>query len=564
MAQSAGMSELTQLSHELWDLMMSHNPIMATLLGDRRFDDRLDDIGDESADAYRDGLSSIVRRAEVIVPSSLDNQERITRSMLVSESRNQITFIETGVLFAPCDPNLGPVMGLLQTIGQTAAFTPEQADGLFERYRQTTRYFEQALARHESEVALGRTPIRVNVERVLSQIDSYLESPLEGDPFANLTGPGDWEGLDAWHSRLADLAREVIRPAFARYREGVVDLLPHARDEEHAGLLHIPGGDEIYQRLIGVFTTLPLTAAELHEIGRSEAQGKLADEFREIGGRAFGVDNLSDVLFRLRNDRELRYTTAEEILADAKAQVERSWEAATDWFSLRPTTNCVVEPVPETLAKNAPPAYYLPPAMDGSRPGTYFINAHNPAERVRYDAASVAFHEANPGHHFQLTLAQELKDLPEFRRNALTTAYVEGWGLYAERLAEEMGLYSSDLELLGMVSADAWRAGRLVVDTGLHAFGWNRSHAVQFFQEWSAIDQPTIETEVDRYIGVPGQALAYKVGQREIFRLRVEAKDRLGNRFDIKEFHDIVLGSGPVPLPVLGELVARWIESRSS
>lgn len=553
------MTDLARLAQEFWDLFLSHSPTNATLLGDRRFDDQLEDLGDDNAASYLSGLSDIIGRAEKIDPSPLGNQDRITRSMLISESRNQVTLVETGVLFAPCDPMLGPAVGLLLTIGQIAASTPEQAEALFERYRQVPRYFDQALVRHHSEIAVGRTPIRVNVERVLSQTDSYLSSPLETDPFANLAGPNGWSGYDEWRERLKVLAQETIRPAFAKYREGAAGLLASARDEDHAGLLHIPGGDEIYERLIEVFTSLPVTARELHDVGLAEAQGKLAQEFVEIGGRAFGEGNLSGVLAKLRTDPSLRYSTAEAIVADAKALVERAWQAAPDWFNLRPTRNCSVVEVSESLAKDAPPAYYYPPAMDGSRPGTYFINTYHPAERIRFDAESVAFHEANPGHHFQITLAQELKDLPRFRQNALTTAYVEGWGLYSERLAQEMGLYSSDLALLGMVSAEAWRAARLVVDTGLHAFGWTRSQAVGFFRQWTALDQKTIETEVDRYMGVPGQALAYKVGQREIFRLRADAKDRLGDRFDIRAFHDTVLGSGPVTLPILGDIVSDWV-----
>jgi uncharacterized protein (DUF885 family) len=555
------MTDLVRLAQEMWDLRMSYSPINATLLGDRRFDDHLDDLSDEGGAAYIAGLSEIIGQADQVDPSSLATQDLITRSMLISECRSQVTLIDTGVLFAPCDPMLGPVVGLLLTIGQIAASTPEQAEALFERYRQVPRYFDQALARHHSEISVGRTPIRANVERVLSQIDSYLASPIETDPFANLAGPEEWSGFNGWRERLKNLAAETIRPAFAKYREGAAGLLATARDDDHAGLLHLPGGSEIYERLIEVFTGLPVTARELHEVGASEAKGKLAEEFVEIGTRAFGDESLADVLGRLRTDPSLRYNTAEEILADARALVERSWLEAPNWFNLRPTTNCAVVPLPDALAKDAPPAYYFPPAMDGSRPGTYFINTHNPGERVRYDTESVAFHEANPGHHFQIALAQELKDLPTFRQNALTTAYVEGWGLYAERLAQEMGLYTSDLGLLGMVSAEAWRAGRLVVDTGLHVFGWTRAQAVEFFQEWTALDQPTIETEVDRYMGVPGQALAYKVGQREIFRLRTEAQEQLGDRFDIKGFHDAVLGSGPVTLPLLGELVQSWIDS---
>jgi uncharacterized protein (DUF885 family) len=467
--------------------------------------------------------------------------------------------VETRVLVAACDPLTGPVNGLLSYAGQTSASDSEQAEALVERYRQVPRLLAEAAQIHLAEAAAGRTPTAANVQRVLSQVDDYLASPLDDDPFVTMAGPEGWDGLEAWHQQMSDLTSEKIRPAFEQYRRGVEALLDSARDEDHAGLCHIAGGEEIYARMVEVFTTLPYTPQELHDIGVGQAQGLHADEFREIGDRVFRTSDLAAILARLRNDPDLRYTTSDEIVQHAEAIVARSWEASASWFNLKPVGTCAVQPVPAFLAKNAPPAYYFPPASDGSRPGTYFINTHGPSDRMRYAAEAVAFHEANPGHHFQLTLAAELTDVPEFRKRSLATAYVEGWGLYAERLADEMRLYSSDTDRLGMVSADAWRAGRLVVDTGIHAFGWSRRQAVEFLEEWSAVDQQSIETEVDRYIGMPGQALAYKAGQMEIFRLRELARAAMGARFDIRGFHDTVLGSGPMTLPMLGRLVQDWM-----
>ena len=206
-------------------------------------------------------------------------------------------------------------------------------------------------------------------------------------------------------------------------------------------------------------------------------------------------------------------------------------------------------------------AYNFPPDNDGSRPGTYFVNTADPAHKSRFETASVAYHEAIPGHHLQLAIATELDGVPTFQRLALgNTAYVEGWGLYAERLAEEMGLYADDLERIGMLAADSWRSCRLVVDTGLHALGWGRQQAIDFMTANAPVSVGEIEVEVDRYIGMPGQALAYKIGQREIFRLRAEARQRLADRFDIRSFHDAVLGSSSVSLPVLRLLVDQWVD----
>jgi uncharacterized protein (DUF885 family) len=553
------MSRLEELTQRYWDAYLEANPTTATLFGDHRFDHLLEDLSPQHLEAIATELRGVVEEATAIDPVELDPQEWITREMLISEAGNQVTLIETSVLVSPCDPMLGPVFGLIQATAQTRADGPDQAQALMERYRQVPRLLDQALERHRAEAGAGRTPVAGNVIRVMSQVDDYLQTPLEADPFAQLPGPEGWQGYPAWREQMVELAEAQIRPAFSSYREGVGGLLGLSRGEDQPGLCHLADGDVIYRRLIEVFTGLPLEAGQLHQSGLEEATGTLAAEFGQLGEKAFGLGDLPAILARLRTDPSLRYQSSDEILAHASEIVSRAWEASEPWFNLRPIGTCLVEPVPESLERNAPPAYYLPPSGDGSRPGIYFINTYQPEERLRYAAEATAFHEANPGHHFQLTLAAELAGIPEFRKRSLTTAYVEGWGLYAERLADEMGLYTSPLEKLGMVSAEAWRAGRLVVDTGLHALGWTREQAIEFLTNWTAIDPETISVEVDRYIGVPAQALAYKVGQREILRLRRLAEERIGASFDIRDFHDTVLGSGPLPLGVLGRVVEDWM-----
>jgi uncharacterized protein (DUF885 family) len=233
-----------------------------------------------------------------------------------------------------------------------------------------------------------------------------------------------------------------------------------------------------------------------------------------------------------------------------------------DWFGRLPQSDCAIEEVPAFLAADSPSAYYFPPAGDGSRGGTYYVNTHAPGDKARYETASIAFHEAIPGHHLQLAIATELTDVPRFRRFSLAnTAYVEGWGLYSERLAEDMGLYRNDMERIGMLAADSIRACRLVVDTGLHALGWTRQRAIDFMAANTPVSVEEVTVEIDRYIGMPAQALAYKLGQREILRLRASAKEQLGDRFDIRGFHDAVLTSGAVRLPILADLVGAWVDS---
>jgi uncharacterized protein (DUF885 family) len=260
----------------------------------------------------------------------------------------------------------------------------------------------------------------------------------------------------------------------------------------------------------------------------------------------------------------MRWRDGEELLEAARAAITRAEKAAPQWFGVLPSQGCTVQPVPDTEAPGAPAAYYLPPALDGSRPGIYFANTYKAQERDRHIAEAVAFHEAVPGHHFQLTRAQELTDLPLLRRLSPFTAYAEGWGLYAERLADEMGLYSGDVARLGMLAEDSVRAARLVVDTGLHAKGWSRQRVVDFLRANTTMSDVEIRTETDRYISAPGQALAYMTGRLEIQRIRAGAEQALGDRFDIRAFHDTVLGSGALPLSVLDEVVRAWVAAEQT
>jgi uncharacterized protein (DUF885 family) len=301
---------------------------------------------------------------------------------------------------------------------------------------------------------------------------------------------------------------------------------------------------------------------EIHEIGMAELTHTLPAEYAEVAGRAFAIRDVAAIFERLLTDPALRYTTPQELLEDSTATVDAGKAVMSHWFGRLPVADCVVKPVPEHLAADSGAAYYFPPAADGSRPGTYYINTHEPQHKSRFETASTTCHEAIPGHHLQLAISTELEDLPQFQRFSTGhTAYIEGWGLYAERLGEEMGLYRTDLDRIGVLTGDSARCCRLVCDTGLHALGWSRDQAVDFMAAHTPVAREEVEIEIDRYVVWPGQALAYKLGQREILRLREKAEAALGDRFDIKGFHDTVLGSATVSLPVLASLVDDWIAS---
>lgn len=552
--------QVRAIAEEYWQAKLEASPLFASYLGDHRFDDRADDMSAEAERQLRGRWQEIRARAAAIPPDGLDDTDAVTRDLLINELDDAVRGIDLRRVELESDQMQGAHAGLLIMAGQLRTPDPEHAQMAVTRIGELGRLLDQAAQRYRQGLAAGRAPAKINISRSLNQVTKYLETSLDADPFVNLAGPDDWNGIDAWRSELSDAVRDQLRPAFERYRATFeAELLPLARSDEQPGLCHIADGAELYEALIEHHTGLPLTAEELHQIGREEASVKIRAEFAEVGERVFDTSDVREVFDRLLHDQSLRYGSGDEILAHAQRCLDAATAKIGDWFGILPQAPCELMPVPDYLAADVPPAYYTPPTPDGARPGTYHVNLHEPGERGRYSTASIAFHEAIPGHHLQLAIATERTDLPSFRRMSWShTAFVEGWALYTERLADEMGLYEDDLDRLGMLSSDVWRACRLVVDTGLHAMGWSRQQAIDFMVEHMPVDIDTITVEVDRYIGMPAQALAYKVGQREIFRLREHARGALGDRFSIKDFHDVVLGAASISLPVLQSRVAAY------
>jgi len=337
----------------------------------------------------------------------------------------------------------------------------------------------------------------------------------------------------------------------ARYRDLLAgQVLARARPDDRCGLAHLPGGEAIYRSTVRRHTTTDRDPLEIHRLGLDLVAG-LAEEYRALGSRVLGTGDLEAILARLRGDPALRFRTAAEILQSGRDALRRATDALPAVAGRTPRAPCQVDEMSPYEAKDAVLGYYQPPSADGLRPGVHWLNTSAPQTRTRYEYEALAFHESVPGHHLQFALAQELEELPRFRRFGYVTAFSEGWALYTERLADELGLYSGDLARFGMLSFDSWRACRLVVDTGLHQLGWSRGQAIDYLLANSALTRGNVENEVDRYVAEPGQALAYMVGRLELVRLRALAEARLGGRFDLRSFHDLVLGTGGVPLAVL-------------
>ncbi len=560
-------SDLHALADEYWEALMRVSPSYATFLGDRRFDSEIEDVSVTAESEQEARWRDLRERVAALPVDDMALSDRVTRDLLIETLDDALGHIAHRSIEMAYDQMNGVAAGLLTAAPQVNAPEPQNALDLVQRHRKTDQLLDGAVKRFRAGLAAGRTPPRIVVERALNQLDGYLASPLDDDPFVTFPGPDDWDGEDAWRADLRAAVEDVVRPAFARYAEALrTELLPVARPDETAGLSHIPGGDELYRFLVRSNTGLDLDPAAVHQIGLDEV-ARTDEMIAEVGHRLFGTTDRNEIFDRLRQDQALRYDAErpEEMLDDARRCVDAAAAVMGDWFGRLPQSPCDVKEVPAALGADAPAAYYFPPAADGSRPGAYFVNTYDPGGRNRFDTASVAYHEAIPGHHLQLSIASELTDLSAFQRFSFGhTAFVEGWALYTERLADEMGLYGSDLDRIGMLVNDAWRGCRLVVDTGMHALGWTRQQAVDFMAAHMPVGVDEITVEVDRYLAIPAQALSYKVGQREILRLRQHATETLGDAFDIKGFHDAVLGSSTVSLPVLGVIVDDWITSRSA
>jgi uncharacterized protein (DUF885 family) len=443
--------------------------------------------------------------------------------------------------------------------------SPRDAANLVARMGQGARLIDDTIANLTIGLATGRVASAEKVRRAIDQLDHELARPVDSwamvaPAWARAPAPEPWPAgeRDRQLRALRDAVATRIQPAFVRLRDflhGTV--LPKARGEQE-GLVGIPGGDACYRAAIVFHVGQVREPAELHALGKAEI-ARTDREIAALGKKVLDAPDLAATIARLRGDRALYFGSREELLAAAQNALDRAKAAIPRFFAVLPRADCVMRETPAYEAPYSTIAYYRQPHYDGSKPGEYFVNTYKPETRPRFELEALTWHESIPGHHLQIAIAQELGELPMFRKLEGSTAFVEGWALYTERLADEMGLYSADLDRLGKLSYDAWRASRLVVDTGIHALGWTRAQAEAFMHDHTALTDINISNEVDRYIGWPGQALAYKVGQLEILKLRREAEAALGAKFDLPAFHAVVLGAGAVTLPVLDKRVRAWI-----
>jgi uncharacterized protein (DUF885 family) len=534
------------LADRFWDGLLALEPLFATVVGDERFDDQLPDPSEAGVARRNDFYRAALADLEALDRSELNQDERTTLAVLEAASRREVDSVKYRLdRFSAVTHLFGPGNMLAEMGSLQRADTPERLD----RYVARLSRFPEFL-RATNEVAregarTGQTAPGLVVDRSIAQVERLVAMAPEDSPGVTPVP----EDHAAERERVIGVLRDQVWPAYQGYLEMLREYRPSARDT--IGLRDLPDGEAMYASQILSYTTVPLDAQPVHDVGREQLL-KIQEERRQIAERLGHPDAKSAVAAHAAAGKNAAESRA-ALVGLVEEQVRRSWDAAPRFFGRLPKANCEVRQVEEFREKDMPAAFYFPPSGNGSRQGIYYINTGELPERPLHQLASITYHEANPGHHFQISIEQEFADRPSLRRFGgilAGSAFAEGWGLYCERLAEEMGLYADDYERLGMLEAQGWRAVRLIVDTGIHALGWDRERAIGQMLE-AGPPRQAAEVEIDRYIAWPGQALAYMIGQLEIQRWRSEAEGSQGAEFSLSDFHDRLLSVGALPLPAV-------------
>jgi uncharacterized protein (DUF885 family) len=548
-----------------WDREARENPLVASYRGDRRFDDRWPDLSAAAIARRHAADRAVLEQLAAIPVEALDEADRLNHELFGRLYRERLTAHAWGQQYQPLTQRRG-----VQTAHEVAELLPFATVRDYEqwiaRLERIGPYVDQNIELLREGVRRGLTQPRVIMERVPAQIARQVVTDPAASPFYKPFArmpesiPADEQARLRAAGRTA-IEREVV-PAFGRLQAFFErEYLPAARAT--VGVWDTPGGSEWYAARARWFTTTELTPEQIHAIGLREV-ARIRAEMQRVIERTGFKGSFAEFLTFLRTDPRFHYTDPQELLQAYLVMSKRIDPLLPQYFGRLPRMPYGVRPIPPESAPDTTTAYYQPPSLDGRRAGYYYVNLYKPEERPKYEIPVLSIHEAVPGHHLQIALAQELGEQPMFRRVLEATAFVEGWALYSESLGEEMGLYGDPYDKFGQLTYEMWRAVRLVVDTGLHHKRWTREQAIDYFKANAPKSELDIVNEIDRYISWPGQALAYKIGELRIKELRAQATATLGPKFDIRGFHDVVLGSGAVPLDVLEANVERWVAAQAA
>ncbi len=554
---------LNDLFHDYWEDQLKHDPEFASTIGDLRYNDQ---IKDYSVAAINDALAREQRfllRLAAIDPTGFTDQEKTSQELLIREFEED----QEGAEFKGREMPLTQMDGIHahypRLVAQLSFTTVKDYDDWIARLHALPHAFDQVTTNMTIGMDDHRVPPKFLLEKALEQVkqlanqkpeDSPLAMPLKNFP-ASISAT---EQARIKGEMLDAIAKEVL-PAYARFARFIeVSYIPAGRDQP--GISALPDGAKYYQFLIKRTTTTDLTAAQIHQIGLDEV-GK--DEAAMLAiAQKLGFKDLASFRASLKTNPKLHPVSADALVAAYKSYLGPMQARLPQLFGTLPKAPFEVAQVPDYAAKTSAPAYYEEGTPDGSRPGRLFVDTYDAEHRNLYSVESIAYHEGIPGHHLQISIAQEMTGIPEFRKFEQYTAYTEGWAFYSEHLGKDIGLYQDPYSDYGRLENETWRAIRLVIDTGVHSEGWTRDQMVQYFRDHSAIDEPSMQAEVDRYIAWPSQALAYKIGQLKILELRDRAQKALGDKFDIRAFHDQVIDAGALPLDVLERRIDAWIATQ--
>jgi prolyl oligopeptidase len=544
-----------------WDWVLEQYPEYRREYGDMSGNQSWTDLSADVLKKRNADTQAFIADLSRIDPSSLSPTAQLNQRMLKTALQEEVESYENGLHLIALNMRSGPQHRYTMVERLPMATETDYIDWLA-RLEKLPEQLSQYQALLEDGADRQRTQARIIIERIPKQLDALIvekpqESPFWGvfETLPDSISPSRAKELQV---QAADIIENKLIPAYAQFKAFIEETyLPNSR--AHPGIGSLPGGKEVYAMLARHFTTTNMTPEEIHNVGLAEVariRGEMIEVIEEVGFDG-DINAFNDFL---RSDPQFYYETAEELLEGYQAVSKRLDPQLVKLFGKLPRMPYGVRPIAPELAPDTTTAFYMRPALDGSRPGWYYVNLYKPEVRPKYEMEVLSVHESVPGHHLQIALAQEIEGLPEFRRNSSVTAFIEGWGLYSERLGYDMGLYKDPYSRYGQLIYDMWRAVRLVVDTGIHYFGWSRQEAIDYFKDNAAKTEADIINEIDRYIGWPGQALAYKIGQLKMLELRALAEQELGDRFDIRAFHDELLGVGAIPLDALEVRMTRWIE----
>lgn len=549
------MTDLTELADEYYEFRQSTEQVRLLWDGNTEHLEKWDDFSPEGVASRQASLRAFADRAEALVIDQTDLTALALRDTVIHSARAEVaTSLWEAELRMP-HPSMGLEPAMVVFLSQFRLVTREHGEAYLEKMRGIPAALAQVTATAEWAAERGRVALTSHLVQAADDIQDYLSGPAGPDePLAGQAPPVDLppDEAAAWKEDLLEIVRDVARPALATFGESMRGLARRGRDDDHPGLTHLEGGDEAYADAIEAHTSFRRSARDIHDLGL-ERVAMLEDEYRAVAGPLLETRDIAEIYTRLRDDEAQKYRDGQELVRDALAALDRASAVAPQWFRTLPTSPCV-----GSEASDGAMAFYSAPDVDTGKPGEFFFNTVDPTAWSRFELEAIAFHESVPGHHLQLALHAEATHLHKVHRHLWDVGYGEGWGLYSERLSDEMGLYSSDLTRVGMLAADSLRACRLVVDTGMHGLGWSRSAAIEYMRAHSPLSESQIAAEVDRYICWPAQALGYMVGRLEIQAARAEAE---AAGLSVQDFHDVALGYGMVPLRTLRTLVRAAAEA---